>query len=139
MQFDESLERSRGQDTYDVIVMNYANPDMVGHTGNLEAAVKAVEVVDRCIGAVTEAVLKRGGTVLITADHGNVEQMIDPATGTVQTAHTTNVVDFILVGDELKKTRLRPYGILSDVGPTMLQLLGLPIPKEMTAKSLIEG
>jgi 2,3-bisphosphoglycerate-independent phosphoglycerate mutase len=137
--FDESLPNSRGADSYDVIVMNYANPDMVGHTGNLEAAVKAVEVVDRCIGSVVEATLRRGGVVLITADHGNVEQMIDPATGTVQTAHTTNPVDFILVGEELKTTRLRPSGILSDVGPTMLELLGLPIPKEMTAKSLIES
>ena len=136
--FDDSLSAERGRDTYDVIVMNYANTDMVGHTGNLEAAVKAVEVVDRCIGAVTEATLKRGGTLMITADHGNVEQMIDPATGTVQTAHTTNLVDFILVGEDLKNTRLRSHGILSDIGPTTLQLLGLPIPKEMTAKSLIE-
>ncbi|HLC42288.1 MAG TPA: 2,3-bisphosphoglycerate-independent phosphoglycerate mutase, partial [Methylomirabilota bacterium] len=136
--FDESLPNSRGADSYDVIVMNYANPDMVGHTGNLEAAVKAVEVVDRCIGAVVEATLRRGGVALITADHGNVEQMIDPVTGKVQTAHTTNPVDFILVGEGLQTTRLRPSGILSDVGPTLLQLLGLSIPKEMTARSLIE-
>jgi 2,3-bisphosphoglycerate-independent phosphoglycerate mutase len=138
VQFDGSLEASRGRDTYDVIIMNYANTDMVGHTGNLEAAVKAVEVVDRCIGAVTEATLKRDGTIMITADHGNVEQMIDPMTGTVQTAHTLNDVDFILAGADVKTARLRSYGILSDVGPTMLELLGIPIPKEMTAASLLE-
>ena len=138
--FDDALtgERGRGEDTYDVIVINYANCDMVGHTGNLEAAVKAVEVVDRCIGAVVQATLRRHGVLLITADHGNVEQMVDPATHEVQTAHTVNDVDFILVGEELKNARLRPYGILSDVGPTMLQLLGIPIPDEMTATSLLE-
>ena len=136
--FDESLAGERGRDTYDVVVMNYANCDMVGHTGNLEAAIKAVEVVDRCIGAIAQATLRRDGVLLVTADHGNVEQMMDPVTQAIQTAHTTNDVDFILVGRELSQARLRPYGILSDVSPTMLSLLGIPIPAEMTAAPLIE-
>ena len=136
--FDESLPGERGRDPYDVMVINYANCDMVGHTGNLDASIKAVEVVDRCIGAVAQATLGRGGVLLITADHGNVEQMIDPVTRKVQTAHTTNDVDFVVVSRDLKGARLRPYGILSDVGPTMLELLGVPVPEEMTATSLIE-
>jgi len=137
--FDPSLNPERGRETYDVIVMNYANCDMVGHTGNLEAAVRAVEAVDRCIGRVARATLDRGGVLLVTADHGNVEQMIDPVTGGVQTAHTLNDVDFILVGGGLSDVRLRPYGTLSDVGPTMLELLGIPVPRDMTATSLIES
>ncbi len=124
---------------YDVIVMNYANPDMVGHTGSLPAAIKAVEVVDACIGEVVAATHAAGGCALITSDHGNVEQMVDPLTGAPQTAHTSYDVDFILACPDLQGARLRPTGVLADVAPTMLDLLGLPIPPEMTAHSLLRG
>ncbi len=119
---------------YDVIILNYANPDMVGHTGNLEAAVKAIETIDGCVGRVVEAVKKQQGVLLITADHGNAEQMIDYKTGDPQTAHTTNPVPFILVGKE--ETKLKP-GRLCDLTPTMLDIMGVEKPKEMTGESLI--
>jgi 2,3-bisphosphoglycerate-independent phosphoglycerate mutase len=122
-------------DRYRVIVMNYANPDMVGHTGNMEAAVKAVETVDKCLGRVVEAVLEKDGVVLITADHGNAEYMKDEE-GNAVTAHTTGPVPFILVGRKFRRTVLRP-GRLEDVAPTILDLLGLPKPEEMTGSSLI--
>jgi len=122
---------------YDVVVMNYANPDMVGHTGSLPAAIRAVEVVDACIGRVVAAVDRRGGCVLVTSDHGNVEQMLDPVTHAPQTAHTVYDVDFILACPDLRGRTLRPAGVLADVAPTMLDLLGLPIPTEMTATSLL--
>ncbi|MCG0275737.1 MAG: 2,3-bisphosphoglycerate-independent phosphoglycerate mutase [Thermosediminibacteraceae bacterium] len=130
---DEVIKKIN-EDVYDVIIMNYANPDMVGHTGVYEAAIKAVEAVDYCIGRVVEAVMKKNGTAIITADHGNAEQMIDYETGEVQTAHTSDPVPFILVSD--RNYRLRP-GILADVAPTMLELLGIEKPEEMTGRSLI--
>jgi len=120
---------------YQMIILNYANPDMVGHTGVLSAAVKAVETVDTCLGRVVEAVLKAGGQLLITADHGNCEQMTD-ADGGPHTAHTSNPVQLIFVDAERKDCRLRE-GILADLAPTILTLLGLPIPAAMTGKSLI--
>ena len=120
---------------YDFIILNYANGDMVGHTGVMEAAVKAVETVDAGVGRCVEAVQKAGGIVLITADHGNAEQMKDPATGQPFTQHTTNPVPLILVSDTVKK--LRP-GKLADLAPTMLTLAGLEVPAEMTGRSLIE-
>lgn len=126
-------------DRYDVIVMNYANPDMVGHTGSLPAAVKAVEVVDAGIGEVVAAAHAAGGGALITSDHGNVEQMIDPITGAPQTAHTSYDVDFILACPGLRDRVLRPAGVLADVAPTILDILGLPIPPEMTAHSLLDA
>ncbi|MFQ5587014.1 MAG: 2,3-bisphosphoglycerate-independent phosphoglycerate mutase, partial [Thermodesulfobacteriota bacterium] len=119
------------------ILINYANGDMVGHTGILEAAVSACETVDASIGRVVEAAQSRGWTILITADHGNSEQMIDYDTGEPHTAHTTNSVPFILVDDALKGSRLREGG-LSDVAPTILDLMELEKPKEMTGESLIE-
>jgi 2,3-bisphosphoglycerate-independent phosphoglycerate mutase len=131
---------SRGDrlaDTYDVIILNFVNGDMVGHTGVFEAAVKAIEAVDQCVGRVVDAVLARGGVALVTADHGNAEQMIDPATGKTQTAHTTNEVDFIYVARDTAGMRLRERGVLSDVAPTMLGILGITPPPEMTAQSLI--
>ncbi len=129
---------------YSLIVVNYANPDMVGHTGNLDAAVEAVETVDRCLGRVVETVNKAGGTILITADHGNAEYMRDRE-GNPWTAHTTNPVPFILVeGEERKivghgtKIPLRKNGCLADVAPTILEILHIPQPEEMTGQSLIE-
>jgi 2,3-bisphosphoglycerate-independent phosphoglycerate mutase len=131
-----ALAAERGRDTYDLIVLNYANCDMVGHTGVLPAAIRAVQVTDECIGRVIEAVRARGGTVIVTSDHGNVEQMIDPETGDVQTAHTTNDVECIYVHDGGGTRRMRAHGVLADVGPTVLQCLELPIPAEMTAETL---
>jgi 2,3-bisphosphoglycerate-independent phosphoglycerate mutase len=130
---------ARFKDTYDVIVLNYVNGDMVGHTGVFEAAVKAIETVDECVGRVVDAVLARGGIALVTADHGNAEQMIDPSTDKTQTAHTLNEVDFIYVANDADRIELRARGILSDVGPTMLHVLGIPQPPEMTAQSLVES
>jgi len=122
-------------DTYDVIIINYANCDMVGHTGFFEAAVKAVEVVDECVGRVVKSVLEKDGTVLITSDHGNAEQMLD-SEGKVQTAHTLKDVEFILVSNN-KAGLVKPRGKLSDIAPTILELLGVSIPAEMTASSLL--
>lgn len=122
---------------YDVIIANYANGDMVGHTGVFEAAVKAVECLDSCIGRIVEALDKVGGEALITADHGNVEQMEDEATGQAHTAHTCEPVPFIYVGRRAN-VRVREGGVLADVAPTMLELLGLPVPAEMTGRSIVE-
>jgi 2,3-bisphosphoglycerate-independent phosphoglycerate mutase len=131
-------DAARLKDTYDVIVLNYANGDMVGHTGVFSATVKAIETVDECLGKVVAAVLARDGTVLITSDHGNAEEKLDRVTGQVATAHTTNPVEFVLVSNTAAKSRLIPHGKLSDIAPTMLKLLGVSVPKEMTAQSLIE-
>jgi len=133
-----ALPAERGLDTYDLVVLNYANCDMVGHTGVLEAAIKAVSVTDECIGRVIEAARARGGIVIVTSDHGNAEQMLDPDTGAVQTAHTTNDVECVLVSDARRTTKLRPHGVLADIGPTLLELLELPIPTPVTAESLIQ-
>jgi 2,3-bisphosphoglycerate-independent phosphoglycerate mutase len=118
---------------YHFIVLNYANPDMVGHTGYLEAAVKAIEAVDDCVGKVTKTLLAKGGEVLITGDHGNAEEMSDEE-GKPHTAHTTNPVPFIYLGS--RSVKLREGGILADVAPTVLALLGLPKPEEMKGQSL---
>jgi 2,3-bisphosphoglycerate-independent phosphoglycerate mutase len=118
--------------------MNYANADMVGHTGVIEAAVKAVETVDAGVGRVVEAALAQGGAVLITADHGNAEQLIEYDTGKPLTSHTTNPVPFYFVVPQWPGAHLRGDGILADVAPTMLQLLDIPKPTEMTGHSLIE-
>ncbi len=120
---------------YDSIILNYANPDMVGHTGSLEAAIKAVETIDDCVGRVVEAIEKQNGVVIITADHGNAEQMIDYKTGEPHTAHTTNPVPLILVGIEGVKLR---EGRLADLAPTMLDIMELSKPQEMTGETLIE-
>jgi len=119
---------------YDCIILNYANPDMVGHTGNLEAAIKAIETIDKCVGRVVEAVQKQEGVLLITADHGNAEQMIDYKTGEPHTAHTTNPVPLILVGMEEAKLK---EGKLADIAPTMLDIMHLEKPEEMTGESLL--
>ena len=119
---------------YDCIILNYANPDMVGHTGNLEAAVKAIETIDECVGKVIECVEKQNGVLIITADHGNAEQMIDYKTGEPHTAHTTNPVPLILVG--MQNIKLK-QGKLADLAPTMLDIMNIEKPEEMTGESLI--
>ncbi|GAQ25122.1 2,3-bisphosphoglycerate-independent phosphoglycerate mutase [Tepidanaerobacter syntrophicus] len=124
------------EDIYDVIVLNFANPDMVGHTGILEAAVKAVETVDKCVGMVADVIAEKEGTLIVTADHGNAEQMLNYETGEPYTAHTCNPVPFILVSPDKDKYKLT-NGKLADIAPTMLELLGIAQPKEMTGKSLI--
>lgn len=131
----EELLKRLDEDLYDVIVLNFANADMVGHTGIMAAAVKAVEVVDECVGRLVEKVRSLGGKVLITADHGNAEIMVDE-NGGPHTAHTCDAVPFILVDDTRKNARLRS-GILADIAPTILELLGIPQPAEITGKSLI--
>ena len=120
---------------YDFIILNYANGDMVGHTGVLEAAVKAVETVDTCVGRFVEAIREVGGEVCITADHGNADQMVDPDTGAPFTAHTTNPVPFIVVSDRVSE--IASDGALCDIAPTMLTLAGMEIPAEMSGKPLI--
>ena len=120
---------------YNAIILNFANPDMVGHTGSLDAAIKAVEAIDECVGKIVKAVEKVNGVLLITADHGNAEQMIDYKTGEPHTAHTTNPVPLILVGMEDIKLK---EGKLADLAPTMLDIMGLEKPEEMTGESLIE-
>jgi 2,3-bisphosphoglycerate-independent phosphoglycerate mutase len=125
------------RDYYDVIIMNYANPDMVGHTGVLEAAIKAVETVDRCLIKVVNKALEKSGTILITADHGNCEMMVCPDSGNPFTAHTINGVPFILVSDKYRDRALRADASLQDIAPTMLSILGVPIPEEMTGTPLI--
>jgi 2,3-bisphosphoglycerate-independent phosphoglycerate mutase len=120
---------------YDLIVVNYANPDMVGHTGSLPAAIKACEAVDRGLTRALAALQARGGAMIVTADHGNCEVMVDPVTGEPHTAHTVNPVPVILVGGPAGAT-LRS-GRLADLAPTLLQLMGLPQPPEMTGKTLI--
>ncbi|MEN6328100.1 MAG: 2,3-bisphosphoglycerate-independent phosphoglycerate mutase [Syntrophomonas sp.] len=129
----EELER----DYYDVVIMNYANPDMVGHTGVLEAAIKAVKTVDECLQQVVTKVLAKKGTVIITADHGNCEMMVCPETGGPFTAHTTDMVPLILVSEQYKDHKLREEPLLCDIAPTMLNLLGIAIPAEMTGKNII--
>src|SRR5579862_6872264 len=117
--------------------MNYANADMVGHTGVLEAAIKAVEAVDTGVGRVVEAALAVGGGLLITADHGNAEQLIEYDTGKPFTAHTTNPVPLYFIAPRMAQAKLRTDGILADVAPTILQVLGIPQPADMSGKSLL--
>ena len=122
--------------TFDVLVVNFANSDMVGHSGKLEPTIKAVETVDACLGRIEQAVRAKGGAMLITADHGNAEMMVDPVTGGPHTYHTTNPVPFIVVAEDSKQFTLKPGGSLRDISPTILGMLGLPEPKEMTGGDL---
>ncbi|MFK8032084.1 MAG: 2,3-bisphosphoglycerate-independent phosphoglycerate mutase [Gammaproteobacteria bacterium] len=121
-------------DTFDLIVCNFANADMVGHTGNFDAAVKAIEALDGCLGRVAEALKKAGGELIMTADHGNAEKMQDESTGQAHTAHTTFDVPFVYMGREAD---IKKGGVLSDVAPTLLHMMGVDIPKEMTGQSLL--
>jgi 2,3-bisphosphoglycerate-independent phosphoglycerate mutase len=125
---------------FDFIVVNYANTDMVGHTGDLQAAIRAVAAVDACLGRIADAVVKVGGALFVTADHGNAEMMFDPATGQAHTAHTTNPVPAILInaGGSGRNAPVALHdGRLADVAPTLLAVLGLPKPAEMTGESLL--
>ena len=132
----ETVVRAVEQGSFPVIIVNFANADMVGHSGKIEPTVKAVETVDGCLAQIEAAVKRKGGAMLITADHGNAEMLIDPVTGGPHTAHTTNPVPFIIVSGEDKKFSLRPDGSLRDISPTVLSMLGIPQPKEMTGHDL---
>ena len=122
--------------TFDVMVVNFANADMVGHSGKLEPTIQAVETVDACLGRIELAVRSKGGAMLITADHGNAEMMIDPETGSPHTYHTTNPVPFIVVADNANQFHLKSGGSLRDISPTILGMIGVPEPKEMTGSDL---
>src|SRR3989475_2609699 len=132
----DTVVKATEEGTFDVIIVNFANADMVGHSGKIEPTVKAVETVDACLGRIETAVRAKGGAMLITADHGNAEMMIDLATGGPHTAHTTNPVPFIAFADNARKFTLKPNGSLRDISPTILGMLNLTEPKEMTGRDL---
>jgi len=132
----DAVVKATEQGTFDVIIVNFANADMVGHSGKLEPTIKAVETVDACLARLEKAVRDKGGAMLITADHGNAELMVDPVTGGPHTAHTTNPVPFIVVADDAKQYTLRTNASLRDISPTMLGMLGVTEPKEMTGGDL---
>lgn len=131
------LLRCLEDNPYPFIAANYANGDMVGHTGDLDAAIQAITIVDECVGKVVDRLLELDAHILITADHGNSEQMIDYQTGMTKTSHTLNPVEFIYVANDSKGKQLLDHGKLADIAPTVLFLLGLEIPVEMTARNLI--
>jgi 2,3-bisphosphoglycerate-independent phosphoglycerate mutase len=133
----DKLVAAIGTGQYGFVLVNYANPDMVGHTGILDAAVKAVKVVDECVGRLWQAAKAQRMAMLVTADHGNCEMMTDPQTGQPHTAHTLNPVPFILADPDFRGAKLRAKGVLADVAPTALQVMGLPQPKEMKGLGLL--
>jgi len=132
----DTVVKAVEEGAFDVIVVNFANADMVGHSGKLEPTIKAVETVDACLGRIELTVRSKGGAMLITADHGNAEMMVDPVTGGPHTYHTTNPVPFIVIAENSKQFTLKSGGSLRDISPTILGMLGLPEPKEMTGKDL---
>jgi len=134
---DAVLDRIAAVDCEDLLIVNFANCDMVGHTGSLPAAIKAVQVTDACVGAIVDAVLARGGSLIVTADHGNVEQMRDPETGAPHTAHTNYMVPLMVIGRAFTARRLRDDGRLADIAPTLLDMMGVPQPTAMTGRSLL--
>ena len=131
---EEMVKAIKGQE-FDAIICNYANPDMVGHTGDFDATVKAIETIDKCLKKIVDATIKAGGELLITADHGNAEFMFDPETNQPHTAHTTNPVPVIYIGRE---ATIAERGSLEDISPTLLYMMGLEIPVEMTGRPLIQ-
>jgi 2,3-bisphosphoglycerate-independent phosphoglycerate mutase len=133
----DKLVQAIGTGRFGFVLVNYANPDMVGHTGLLDAAVQAVKVVDECVGRLWQAARRQGMAMLVTADHGNCEMMTDPLTGEPHTAHTLNPVPFILADPDFKGAKLRAKGVLADVAPTALQVMGLPQPREMKGLGLL--
>jgi 2,3-bisphosphoglycerate-independent phosphoglycerate mutase len=132
----DAVVKATEEGTFDVIIVNFANADMVGHSGKIEPTIKAVETVDACLARIETAVRAKGGAILITADHGNAEMMIDPATGGPHTAHTTNPVPFIVVADNANQYTLKANGSLRDISPTLLGMMGVDEPKEMTGTDL---
>src|SRR6202021_796221 len=132
----DAVVKAAEEGTFDVMIVNFANADMVGHSGKIEPTIKAVEVVDACLGRIETAVRAKGGAILITADHGNAEMMIDPATGGPHTAHTTYPVPFIVIADDANQYTLRANGSLRVISPTLLGMMGLDEPKEMTGTDL---
>ena len=132
----EAVVKAVSDSAFDVVIVNFANADMVGHSGKIPPTVTAVETVDACLGEIYTAVRQRGGAMLVTADHGNAEMMIDPATGGPHTAHTTNPVPFIVINEDAGKLSLRPNGSLQDISPTVLGMLGFPQPADMTGHDL---
>ena len=136
-QLTEAVLQRLRTDSDDFILVNYANPDMVGHTGVLEAAIRAVEAVDECAGRLVDGIVAKGGVAIVTADHGNCERMVDFTTGEPHTYHTTQPVSLFVIGHD-GYLNLRPRGKLADVAPTILELMGLPQPQEMTGRSLID-
>jgi len=133
----EKVLEAISNDIYDVIILNFANPDMVGHTGVFDAAIKAIEALNKCVPSIVDAVLEKEGTVLITADHGNCDCMLNEK-GDVVTAHSVNKVPFLVASNQVNNVQLREDGVLADIAPTMLQILGIPQPKEMTGSTLIK-
>ena len=143
----DAVVKAIGGNSFDVMVVNFANADMVGHSGKIPPTIAAVETVDSCLGQIYSVLRQRGGAMIVTADHGNAEQMIDPETGGPQTAHTTNPVPFIVAAEQAvpaanhkgdaRRFTLRPEGALQDIAPTMLGMLGISQPKEMTGRDLI--
>src|SRR5215472_4716068 len=131
-----AVEKAANDDAFDVIIVNFANADMVGHSGKIPPTIQAVETVDACLKKIYDAVRRHDGAIIITADHGNAEMMIDPATGGPHTAHTTNPVPLIVVSDNAQQFTLKPNGSLRDISPTILGMLGLPEPQEMTGQDL---
>jgi 2,3-bisphosphoglycerate-independent phosphoglycerate mutase len=132
----DAVVKAAEDGTFDVVIVNFANADMVGHSGKLEPTIKAVETVDACLSRIESAVRAKGGAMLITADHGNAELMVDPATGGPHTAHTTNPVPFIVLAENAKQFTLKPNGSLRDISPTLLGMLGVDEPGEMTGADL---
>jgi len=133
------LAKLKVQGQYKFVLINFANPDMVGHTGNIGAAVRACQVVDECLGKLSDWIMGYGGYMLVTADHGNVEEMIDAKTGTIETEHSSNPVPFIAVSKKfIGKPTILTSGILADIAPTILSLLGIPIPSNMTGRNLLD-
>ena len=132
----DAVVKATEEGTFDVMIVNFANADMVGHSGKLEPTVKAVEIVDACLGRIEAAVRAKEGAMLITADHGNAEMMVDPATGGPHTAHTTNPVPFIVIAEDANRFTLKPNGSLRDISPTLLGILGIDEPGEMTGLDL---
>jgi 2,3-bisphosphoglycerate-independent phosphoglycerate mutase len=132
----DTVVKAIADKTFDVLIVNFANADMVGHSGKIPPTIKAVETVDKCLGKIYSALKANNGALIVTADHGNAEQMIDPATGGPHTAHTTNPVPLILVAEDAKRYTLRQDGALQDISPTILGMLGLQQPADMKGHDL---